>query len=86
MTTTLWPLAPLLDAMGRPRPSITAAAAMAGVDRRQLYRWRAAGGLSDREADRVACAMGTHPVLVWPDWLAGSLDTATADDQRFPPR
>lgn len=38
-----------------------------GVDRSQGYRWRARG-LTIRDADRVAIALGTHPVLIWPEF------------------
>jgi len=61
-----WPLEALLDAIGA--SSIRSAADALGVDRRQLHRWRAAGGLSDAVADRCAISIGTHPALVWEGW------------------
>lgn len=40
-----------------------------GVARRTVIRWRNAG-LSARVADRAACAVDLHPVVVWGDaWL-----------------
>lgn len=38
---------------------------------RAIYRAKAAGGASEREADLWACALGLVPVLVWPEWLEG---------------
>lgn len=31
-------------------------------------------GLSDFAADRVATALGDHPMVVWPGWLEAGLD------------
>lgn len=31
--------------------------------------WRRRGGLSERQADRYATALGLGPELVWPDYL-----------------
>lgn len=39
------------------------------VSIRTVTRWRAAGGLSERQADRAACALGLHPAEIWPSWF-----------------
>jgi transcriptional regulator with XRE-family HTH domain len=42
----------------------------AGVTPRHLFRLLAATDVSERVADRIACRLGLHPVLLWPtDWL-----------------
>jgi transcriptional regulator with XRE-family HTH domain len=41
-----------------------------GVTPRHLFRLLAAQSISDRVADRIACRVGLHPVLLWPaEWL-----------------
>jgi hypothetical protein len=40
-----------------------------GVSTRTVWRWRA-DGLTAIHADRVACACGLHPGIVWADWWA----------------
>ena len=38
-----------------------------GVNHSTMLRdWR--GGLTDVAADRAACALGLHPVLIWTEW------------------
>jgi len=39
-----------------------------GVSRRTVCRWQR-HGLTEAQADQAACALGTHPALVWPEWL-----------------
>lgn len=40
-----------------------------GVSRRTLYRYQA-NGMSAKQADVVACALDTHPLLLWPElWM-----------------
>jgi hypothetical protein len=40
-----------------------------GVTQRQLWRLLAADDLSERVADRIACRIGLHPLLLWPkEW------------------
>lgn len=56
---------PLAQAAGS--PSGLALARRLGVTDRTIWRWKAEG-LSDHQADRAACALGRHPVSVWPDW------------------
>ena len=43
-------------------------AELVGVSRRTICRWQNSG-LTETQADRAACALGTHPALVWPQWL-----------------
>ena len=38
-----------------------------GVTQRQLWRLLAANDLSERVADRIACRIGLHPLLLWPE-------------------
>lgn len=40
-------------------------AARTGADRRDLHRYRAAGGVPERAADRIAVALGLTPELIW---------------------
>lgn len=49
--------------------SMTAFAEEIGVDRREVYRWRDAGGVTDVMADRLAVRFGRTPGEVWPDWF-----------------
>lgn len=46
---------------------VSAAAEFLGCHRGQVYRWREYG-LGRWQADRAACSVGLHPLLVWPDW------------------
>ena len=43
-------------------------AAVLGVTRRTIYRWRV-NGVDVWAADRAACAAGLHPACVWADWF-----------------
>lgn len=45
-------------------------ATVSGIAERSLFRWRAEGGLPEHQADRIACRLGLHPGLVWPEWWA----------------
>jgi hypothetical protein len=38
-----------------------------GTSPRQIRRWRATG-LTETQADRLACRLGQHPSQVWPSW------------------
>jgi hypothetical protein len=42
---------------------------MTGINPRLVYRWRTEG-LIPVTADRVAVALGCHPVEIWPEWFA----------------
>lgn len=52
----------------------------ANLERTAVYRW-AREGLTDAQADRLACAVGLVPYLVWDDYLEAGLD-AYDDHQR----
>lgn len=67
MARQRWPLEPLLEVTGT--TSTSALAVMVGAHRRQAQRWFATGDLTDVWADRAAVALGSHPVLIWPDWF-----------------
>lgn len=45
-------------------------ARMTGTELRYFYRWRADGGVPIFSADRVACRLGFHLCLIWPEWFA----------------
>lgn len=68
------PLQPLLDALpidqavardcGNGPGPIQQAATLLGLTRRTLHRYRHTG-LDPRTADRLACKVGLHPLVVW---------------------
>jgi hypothetical protein len=39
-----------------------------GINRQWTYR-RYYLGVADQEADRIACGLGVHPSVIWPDWF-----------------
>jgi hypothetical protein len=69
------PLEPLIEAKWRPmkendveHAGITAKASrLLETSRGSVIHWRKAG-MNEKTADRVACALGYHPGLVWPEW------------------
>lgn len=68
------PAAPLQRVLRRMRAAESLTwdelAERAGVTSRHLFRLLAAPDVSERAADRIACRLGLHPVLLWPDeWL-----------------
>lgn len=56
-------LEPLVSRYG----SVSALARALDCDRVQVSKWRR-DGLPMASADRLAVALGMHPVEVWPDW------------------
>lgn len=52
-------------------------AEVAGCSLRTVVRWRTSRAIPLRWADRVAVALGVHPLAIWPDdyaaWLSGEL-------------
>jgi plasmid maintenance system antidote protein VapI len=68
--TARYPFAPVDSVLARRGLTVTAAAALFGVDRAQVNRWRRVG-LSDVQADRVAVALGLTPGELWAEWLEG---------------
>jgi len=65
----LFPLDPLVAAVGHGGAENRRVALAVRVSIRTVCRWRAAGGLSERQADRAACALGLHPAEIWPSWF-----------------
>lgn len=64
-----FPFDPLAEAAGNPSPAVLAR--QLGLHRRTVHRWRAAGCVPDRQADRAAVALGHHPAEIWPiEWSA----------------
>lgn len=61
-----WPLSALVRLVGP--MSQRDLARRAGIHERQIARWFAAGSVPDQSADRLAIALGWHPVLIWPEW------------------
>lgn len=51
-----------------------------GSDRRELYRWREAGGVPETAADRVAVKLGVTPCAIWPAWHEIGLALAAEHD------
>lgn len=45
-------------------------AKVCGVQRTVVNRWRNEG-LTAWAADRAACAVGMHPISIWPEWERG---------------
>jgi plasmid maintenance system antidote protein VapI len=44
-------------------------AALLGVCQRSLVRYITADTLCEQVADRLACRIGLHPCLIWPEWF-----------------
>ena len=42
--------------------------AICGVGSRTIGRYARAGHLPMSDADRIACRLGLHPILLWPDF------------------
>lgn len=68
-----YPLAPLEALVGR--PSSAELAERVGVSRQAVNQWRRRG-LSEHQADVVACRLGWWPGLVWPEWESPVGDTS----------
>jgi len=64
---------PLLDHVARrldgDRVTAVAVADMCGTSLRQVQRWQHGQRISWSVADRIACALHVHPVLIWPEWF-----------------
>ena len=61
-----WPVRPLFDAAET--TTVLELARLTDIPARTIHRWMNAG-ISDRQADRVAVALGLHPSLIWTDWF-----------------
>jgi len=66
-------LEPLVSMYG----SVSCLARALGRQRAQVQKWRR-NGVPLVSADRIAVAVGLHPVEVWPDWYAVTEDHAAA--------
>lgn len=75
MTGERFPLADLELAVAGRRLSLTEVAAVLGVTHRHACRLRRSG-LSERQADHLAVALGLPPAFVWPQWAAGAEGSA----------
>jgi hypothetical protein len=53
-----------------------------GSDRRELYRWREAGGVPKAAADRVAVKLGALPGEIWSAWNVDSAEMVEAHRAR----
>lgn len=58
---TRWPIEPLAERVGMLRAFVSASTNPEAI--------RAAGGLTDRQADRAAVRCGYHPGEVWAEWF-----------------
>lgn len=56
-----WPIEPLAERVGLHRAYVSASTTPRAI--------RAAGGLTDRQADRAAVRCGYHPGKVWVEWF-----------------
>jgi hypothetical protein len=52
---------------GQPRSGLAAVAEHLGISHTMAQRLNAEG-LSERQADKYAIALGHHPGAIWPDW------------------
>lgn len=63
-------------AVGGTTTTVTTAAQIAGplrIDRSQSWQWSNRGWVTVDQADRIACALGVHPSVIWGDlwwWTA----------------
>jgi len=48
--------------------SIGIVIAVTGTDAAVVHRWNRRGGIPEVSADRVAVALGLHPINIWPNW------------------
>jgi hypothetical protein len=62
-----------LDSDEARRAQVTVLAEIASVSRRTIHRWMKAG-VPDKWADEIACALGMHPLEIWPEWAEGDDD------------
>lgn len=64
-----------VDAHGQQIPAASGprVAALLGVNRRTIVRWRGGQLLNQWNADQAAIRCGTHPAVVWPAWQDDAL-------------
>lgn len=68
-----YPLEPLAAAVDLTVPALLRECGVSGTTAKD-YR---ADGVTERVADRLACRMGLHPAIVWPDWMIQSAALAS---------
>ena len=61
-----WPVQPLFHAAQTTQ--VLELALVIGISARTIHRWMHAG-ISDRQADQAAIALGLHPSLIWTEWF-----------------
>ena len=66
-----FPVEPLLERANC--PNLVQLAHRLGYDRARVAAYRSRG-LSERQADHVAVALGFHPIEIWPDYWADVLE------------
>lgn len=44
------------------------------LDEPQEVSWYREHGLSDFDADKLSCALGEHPMMIWPGWIEAGLE------------
>jgi plasmid maintenance system antidote protein VapI len=64
----LEPLMRVVDRLAGRQLSPGAAAERLGVARSNIYAWRLNGVTLDM-ADKLAIRAGSHPAIVWPEWV-----------------
>jgi hypothetical protein len=73
-------VAPFIEAEWRPLDEVRhrthigivgIAAEALGVSVRTVHHWRVRG-LNEQQADHIACRLGYHPSLIWPEWWDGA--------------
>lgn len=69
-----FPMQPLLDVT--PGDSAKKKAKALGLDRIQIVRWLDYG-LTEAQADELACKVGKHPIDIWPDIWVAEITAAT---------
>jgi hypothetical protein len=68
-----WPIQPLFEAAGTDQ--FVELAYLTGIPARTLHR-ASERGLTDNTADRAACGLGLHPIIIWPHWIDPYLEGA----------
>jgi hypothetical protein len=80
--TELLPVEPLVPFIPQPVPTLGdgngfrlgGTANLPESIQQAIYRAKRAGAVSVFAADRIACALGHHPVEIWPDWYEAGED------------
>lgn len=83
MTRRRFPLAPLAVLTGPPAGPAELGRRL-GVPRSSIEYYRD-HGVGEVEADRLACVVGVHPAVIWPDWLDDPTKTCVECGDVFVP-